>query len=213
MKPFKELRNLAVQSLTGYWGNAAIITLVYVIISGGLSSLGSYSGGDIAGLIVTLVLLPIQWGYYVLFLDKVRGNEVGFGHLISGYNDFSRICGTLFLQSIYVLLWSLLLLIPGIVKAYSYAMTPYVLNDNSELSYNAAITRSSQLMKGQKLNLFLLHLSFIGWAILSVLSLGIGFLFLSPYMHAAEAHFYETLLKEEAAKAPVIAEESAADNN
>ena len=105
------------------------------------------------------------------------------------------------LQKVYIFLWTLLLIIPGIIKAFSYAMTSYILKDNPEIKNNEAIEKSMQMMQGHKMDLFLLYLSFIGWAILSVLTLGIGFIFLTPYVNAAVSHFYEDL-KEEAQ--PVI---------
>lgn len=85
----------------------------------------------------------------------------------------------------------LLFIIPGIVKSFSYAMTPYILEENPELSANEAIDRSRAMMKGHKFDLFWLYLSFIGWILLSILTLGIGLLWLAPYMQTATAAFYE----------------------
>ena len=84
-----------------------------------------------------------------------------------------------------------LLIVPGIIKAYSYAMTPYILVDRPELSVRDAIRLSGRMMSGRKLDLFCLHLSFIGWMLLCILTLGIGILFLSPYMMTAQAAFYQ----------------------
>ena len=93
-------------------------------------------------------------------------------------------------MGIFIFLWSLLLIVPGIVKAYAYAMTPYILVERPELSVNEAIGLSRRMMKGRKFDLFYLHLSFIGWALLCILTLGIGFLWLYPYMMTAQAAFY-----------------------
>ena len=101
-----------------------------------------------------------------------------------------------FLVGIYTVLWTLLLIIPGIIKAYSYAMAPYVFKDNPEISCDDAIKESMRLMDGHKLQLFLLDLSFIGWVILASLTLGIGFLWLVPYWQTTRVHFYEDLKKE-----------------
>ena len=95
------------------------------------------------------------------------------------------------LMGIFIFLWSLLLIVPGIIKAYSYAMTPYILVDRPELSVRDAIRLSGRMMSGRKLDLFCLHLSFIGWMLLCILTLGIGILFLSPYMMTAQAAFYQ----------------------
>ena len=86
---------------------------------------------------------------------------------------------------------ALLFIIPGIIKAFSYAMTPYILEENPELSANDAIDHSRAMMKGHKFDLFWLYLSFIGWFILCILTLGIGFLWLTPYMETSVAAFYE----------------------
>ena len=83
---------------------------------------------------------------------------------------------------VYTFLWTLLLVIPGIMKSYSYAMTLFILKDYPELQYNAAKEKSMAMMSGHKMKMFLLDLSFIGWAILCCFTLGIGFLFLAPYV-------------------------------
>ena len=98
------------------------------------------------------------------------------------------------LCSIYLVLWTLLFIIPGIVKSLSYAMTPFILLENPYMSAKEAITASRKLMDGHKGELFILGLSFIGWEFLCVLTCGIGYLFLNPYMNAAHAAFYRNLV-------------------
>ena len=110
-----------------------------------------------------------------------------------------NIWGT-FLMGLFIVLWSLLFLIPGIIKSFSYAMTPFILVERPELSANAAINESRRLMKGRKFDLFYLYLSFIGWFILSILSLGIGFLWLGPYVQTSLAAFYADVKAEKAEK-------------
>ena len=97
------------------------------------------------------------------------------------------------LVTVFTILWSFLLIIPGIIKAYSYALTPYILVDNPELSPREALRRSQQMMQGQKFNLFYLQLSFIGWWILACFTGGIGFLWLVPYYQTSQAAFYQNL--------------------
>ena len=113
--------------------------------------------------------------------------------LNAGFQEYSRILTTKLLQAVYTFLWSLLLLIPGIIKHYSYAMTDYILKDEPELCNNAAIERSMAMMEGNKMKLFLLDLSFIGWAILCLFTFGIGFFVLQPYVQVSHAAFYEDL--------------------
>lgn len=198
MKANSELRRQAVDSLNGNWGSAVLVTLFYGLLSGGASG---FSMG-----IVNLILLPIVYGYAVMFLDLLRGVKIEFGRLFDGYSDIGRIFGTVLLHNIYLFLWTLLLIVPGIVKMYSYALTNFILKDYPELAYNAAIEKSMAMMSGYKMKLFLLDLSFIGWALLSCLTLGIGFLFLYPYMQTAHAAFYEELRAERGEKIEVIAE-------
>ena len=93
----------------------------------------------------------------------------------------------------FTILWSLLLVIPGIIKSYSYAMTSFILKDEPEMKNNAAIEKSMAMMEGNKMKLFMLDLSFIGWAILCIFTLGIGLLFLQPYVAISRAAFYEDL--------------------
>lgn len=198
MKLNSELRRQAADVLTGNWGTAAIITLVYGLLVGG----GSSASMGIIG----LALLPVYYGYAILFLDLMRGVNLDFGRLFDGYKDIGRIFGTVLLYQIYIFLWMLLLIVPGIMKSYSYAMTFYILKDYPELAYNSAIEKSMAMMSGYKMKLFLLDLSFIGWGILCLCTFGIGFLFLGPYMQASHAAFYEDLKKELGETIEVIAE-------
>ena len=147
-------------------------------------------------LCLLLLILPLSWGYATLFLRNLRGEPVGVENLFDGYRSFSRIFTTYLLQCIYVMLWSLLLIVPGIVKALSYAMTPFVLLDEPTLSRNAAIERSMAMMQGYKAKLFVLYLSFIGWGLLCILTCGIGTLWLYPYMYTAQAAFYEDVRRD-----------------
>lgn len=97
------------------------------------------------------------------------------------------------LQELYVLLWSLLFVIPGIVASYSYAMAPYILLEDPDCTGSEALRRSKALMDGNKLDLFVLDLSFIGWSILAAMTMGIGSLWLNPYTKASRASFYRNL--------------------
>lgn len=145
---------------------------------------------------VSILLLPVSWGYAIYFLRHVRMETTYWSMLFDGFKDYLRIFPTLLLVGIYTMLWSLLLIVPGIMKSYSYAMTSYVLLDHPEMKYNAAIEESMRLMKGHRMDLFMIDLTMIGWFILSCLTLGIGFLFLGPYNSMAHAHFYEGLISD-----------------
>lgn len=197
LKQNSELRAEARVALTDKWVMAAVATLVM----GAVFAAASYI--PVAGTI--LVSLPVMYGYAIVMLNVFRGDEVNIGGLFDGFSDFGRIVGTKLLQAIYTFLWMLLLIIPGIIKHYSYAMTDFILKDRPELSNNAAIEKSMAMMDGNKMKLFLLDLSFIGWAILCLFTLGIGYFFLQPYIQAAHAAFYEDL-KAQALEEDVIAD-------
>ncbi|WP_434504204.1 DUF975 family protein [Prevotella sp.] len=201
-------KDRAIESLTGKWGNSAIATLIYMIIFGGIPIAFSYGVtltqscstiSDPLGNIIQIVLLPIFWGFEIMFLENIRkgDQELDLGKMFEGFKDYIRIMLTNLLVGIYTLLWTLLLIIPGIIKMYSYSMTNYILLDDPDLKYNSAIEKSMAMMKGHKMDLFLLDLSMIGWLILSIITCGIGLLFLTPYNLTAHAHFYEDLKAEE----------------
>lgn len=133
-------------------------------------------------------------GYARVNLNLFYGETPSFASLFSYFPYWKTTATARLLRSVYTLLWSLLFIIPGIVATYSYAMTDYILAEHPELTAGEAIARSKQMMEGNRWRLFCLHISFIGWAILSAFTLGIGNLFLTPYKQAAEAAFYQELV-------------------
>lgn len=188
LKQNSELRAQAREALKEKWLMAAVAALIYSVIAGGLSSI------PVIGILCTLFVgLPIAYGFAILMMGVLKGKDIDFGVLFEGFQDYARIFVTKLLQAVYTFLWSLLLLIPGIIKHYSYAMTDYILKEEPELKNNAAIERSMAMMEGNKMKLFMLDLSFIGWALLSIITFGIGFFFLQPYMQVSYAAFYEDL--------------------
>ena len=201
MDSITNYKNRALSALENKWGNFVAITFVYGFIIGITQILSGDKDSPailhLIGLVLFILALPLTWGYQTLFLGAVRGGDATAKDMFEGYNKelFSRVLTTTLLYYVYVFLWSLLLLIPGCIKSYSYAMTPYILKDNPEMKNNAAIEESMRMMDGHKLELFILDLSFIGWALLSLLTCGIGFLWLAPYMNMARVNFYEDLKK------------------
>lgn len=231
MKTITEMKDTALAALKGKWETAVITTLVVVIVcvavAGSAYCLGipidfdekeGSNAGSMFSNLTELLMLPLSWGFVVYFLRLLRGSsDLSTGSAFRGYKQFGRIFLTMLLRQVYTFLWALLLIIPGIVKYYSYAMTEYVLNDNPDLKYNGAINRSMKLMSGHKWKLFVMDLSFLGWAILSLLTCGIGYLWLLPYYNTTRAAFYHELLKEEelasqpaAPEAPAASEAPAA---
>ncbi|MEY8685291.1 DUF975 family protein [Bacteroides sp. AN502(2024)] len=198
LKQNSELRAQAREALRGKWVMAAVAALIYSVIVGGLSVIPV-----IGGLCSLFVGLPVAYGFAIVMLGVCRGKDIDFGTLFEGFQDYGRIFVTKLLQGVYTFLWSLLLLIPGIIKAYSYAMTDFILKDEPEMKNNAAIEKSMAMMDGNKMKLFLLDLSFIGWAILCLFTLGIGFLFLQPYVGVSRSAFYEDLKAQQSGNAEV----------
>lgn len=148
--------------------------------------------------IVTLIIGgPVTLGYVKFNLDMVNGYRPSFSDLFSQFGRFKEAFVMQLLRSIFIFLWSLLLVIPGIIATFSYAMAPYILYENPGMSASDAIAASKQMMDGNKWRLFCLNFSFIGWSILSVFTLGILNLWLIPYMEASYAAFYEELKREQ----------------
>ncbi len=181
-----EIRRAARYALKGNWTQAVLTTLVFTLVSSAAGSI------PLAGL---LVVCPLSFGFMICFLRMVRGEDSDemVGDQFSVFNKYGRYLGVSLLYTLYVLLWSLLLVVPGIVKSYAYAMTPYVVHDHPELDADDCIHESRMMMKGHKWKLFCMDLSFIGWGILCIFTLGIGFLWLQPYIETSHSKFYEEL--------------------
>ncbi len=153
-------------------------------------------GTSIVALLVKVFLLhPLEVGGRKFFFDNGRNtaslNEVSYAF---GSRNYFNVVLTMFVRDIFNSLWFLLFVIPGFIKVYSYRLVPYILFENPGIDPMTAITRSREMMNGHKMEAFLLDLSFIGWFILGVLSLGLGlFFWVSPYMSAAQAEFYRSV--------------------
>ena len=135
---------------------------------------------------------PLSYGISVLFLRQARLNcGINIDGVFEGFKaDFG---GTLLIglmSGIFTFLWSLLFVIPGIIKTYAYSMAYFVKADHPEYGWNQCLKTSIALMKGNKWRLFVLDLSFIGWYLVGALCLGIGTLWVTPYHQAARAQFY-----------------------
>lgn len=135
----------------------------------------------------------VTLGYVKFNLKLVDGKPAAFADLFSEFNRFGMAFLMQLLRSIFTFLWSLLLIIPGIYASYGYAMTPYILLENPNMTAKEAIGASKELMNGNRWRLFCLEISFIGWSFLCVFTCGIGYLWLVPYMEASFAAFYREI--------------------
>ena len=157
---------------------------------GGISAFGLGSALSLAQFILGGV---IQLGYTAYLLKQHNKANFEIQDLFSQFERFGQGFAQKFLRGLYVFLWSLLFVIPGIVKSYTYAMAPFIMAENPEMTASEAIEASKQLMDGHKGELFTLDLTFIGWDILAALTLNIGNLVLNPYKNAARAVFYKDI--------------------
>lgn len=128
------------------------------------------------------------------YFIKNTDSKPAFADAFSGFKvKYRRNLGTLLLVDIKSVLWGFLFIIPGIIKSYEYAIIPYILADDAEISSRDAFKKAREMMKGNKWRLFKLNLSFIGWGILCIMTFGVGTFFLMPYTNAANAEFYVEL--------------------
>ena len=209
------LKGIAREELSGRWWLAVGVSFVAALLGeggGGISlNLNANSNfGDIFpylqdmiltifpiavlvsiwAVFITFIGPAIELGHKMFYIKLCRGEQVSFSILFSKFSCFWKAFVLRLLTGLLIFLWSLLLLIPGIIAAFRYSMAMYIMADNPEIGILEAIEESKMIMEGNKLDLFVLWLSFIGWAILSILTFGIGFLFLAPYINAVTAAFY-----------------------
>lgn len=177
------------KALAGKWIFAAEATLLLFALTICIQMTGTYIA------ILPIILSPIiGYGYCVVMLRVARGGPVSFETLFEGFSDrFWTIFLAYLVITLRTVLWTLLLIIPGIIAAYSYSQTFFILADKKDIGALDAIEESKRLMKGNKWRFFLLTMSFIGWGIVAMLTLGIGYIWLEPYCMITFAKFYESL--------------------
>ena len=212
-----EYKRIARENLAGNWGNAVLAAFLAALLGGLISASGSVTFEIDMELIQELP--PIVRTYYMAFASVtgtlslvhfIIGGVVRQGYavyllkqhdrrnpetqdLFSQFNRFSDGFCLAFFQGLFCFLWSLLLIIPGIIKSYAYAMAPFIMAEHPELTARECLNASTELMEGHKSELFFLELSFIGWGFLNILTLGIGSFWLNPYINAAFAAFYRNV--------------------
>lgn len=220
MTPASELRSKAREALKGNWkfavgagfialllgvdnlGYYIIEAIDYIELFQSNNSIGSffppvnpslypyYVFGIICYIVITIISGMTVIGYSRLNLDFVDGKALSLRQVVSEYPRILRGLAMTLLTALYTLLWTLLFIIPGIIASLAYALTPYLMAEHPDMGANEAITLSKKMMKGNKESLFYLYLTFIGWFLLCLLTLGIGFLWLVPYMSVTVAAFY-----------------------
>jgi len=182
----KILMERARETLRGRWGLAIGAMLVWLLINMAIQYI------PVGGWLLSwLISGPMALGLCIFTLNFSRNQNPQFEQIFEGFKDFGKALGTYLLMTLYILLWTLLLIVPGIIAALSYSMTFFILADNRGVGIKESLEKSKKMMDGYKWKLFCLSLRFIGWTILSVLTLGVGFLWLMPYMQVSYAKFYD----------------------
>lgn len=187
----KAREDLGKQLFGKTWLMALLLTVVYTIVIGASSFVG--------GIGQIILIGPMTIGYYTVLLGvSRRKEEYDIGKMFSeGFGgDFGRALLIGLLKNIFVILWSLLLVIPGIIKNYSYSQAEFIAIDHPEYDWKQCIDESKAIMKGHKWQLFVLDLSFIGWGIVCSFTMGIGCLWLVPYIMQSKAVFYRNLIND-----------------
>ena len=140
-----------------------------------------------------LIAGPIGLGITIFSLSIARREDAKFDQLFEGFNHFGNALGAYLLMVVFILLWMLLLIVPGIIAAISYSMTFFILADNRSIDGMTAIDKSKEMMYGYKLKYFYMMLRFVGWSILCLFTFGIGYLWLFPYMYVSMSNFYDDI--------------------
>jgi len=211
-----EMKQRAKAVLEGKWGMVIAITILAMILnninftnSAPIFRFNLFAGdwGDqfrhmvtvrpqsstFTSLINFLLAGPVAFGVANFYLVMTRTAKTEFDSFIQGFKRFLDTLVAHFLMAVFTILWSLLLVIPGIIAALSYAMTYYIMIDNPEVSPSEAIQLSKEMMNGHKAELFILGLSFLGWLILGALTFGLGLLYAVPYINATMVQFYQSI--------------------
>lgn len=151
--------------------------------------------GSILALVQFIIGGVVRQGYCRFLLDQQEGRELRVKTLFSQFDRFGDGFVLALLEGLYIFLWSLLFLYPGVIAMYRYAMAPFILLEHPDMRASDAIRASKEMMKGRKWKLCCLHISFVGWSILCIFTCGIGLLWLIPYVDSATAAFYREISK------------------
>ena len=193
----RNLRALGRDALSGKWQLGVLGTLLYMaltiipvmILNVLFGSVNDPSA--ISRLYNILISGPMTLGYAMFSISIFRKRETSPAEVFYGFERFGKALGLYIVMSIFIILWSLLLIVPGIIAALRYSMSFYIMADNPDMGIMDALAESKRMMQGNKWKLFCLYLSFIGWALLCILTLGIGTLWFMPYVEVTLIAFYD----------------------
>lgn len=184
--------NAAKQSFQPNWVMLSVATLLYSV----LISLTNYA---VVGIILTG---PLMYGYFAMLRESVYTSNVNFETLFSGFNRFVETMIAGLLYSLAISFGLLFLIVPGIIVSLGFSMTFFIMAENPNISGVDALKKSWDMTNGYKADLFVFFLRFIGWCLLSILTCGIGFFALQPYITLAQYHYYNELKMRSSATPP-----------
>ena len=190
------IRKGAREALSSSWKPAIIAGAIYICVLFipsviAVQLFGKNFGTGVGNLYMLIVQGPFMLGYALYSLKLFRKQPAAPSDVFSGFDHFAKAFMLQLVMTIFIVLWTLLLVIPGIIATYRYRLAYYVLLDNPNIGVMAAIAESKRLMSGNKGKFFILDLTFIGWGILAVLTFGLGFFVLVPYLAMTQVVFYE----------------------
>ena len=183
--PRASIKANAKENLRGNWGTAILVLLLNWML------LSAATGVMVIGKLI--IMGTLETGVVLIYLKLSYREPAEIGDLFQPFQNFVNTFFAGFLSTIFTFLWSLLFVIPGIVKALAYSQVYYILCDHPEYTGREAIDASQEMMRGHKGELFLLQLSFFGWFLLSFLTFGLLLLYVKPYYQAALTEFYRYL--------------------
>ena len=201
-----ELKSNAKQQIKGKIGILFVISLIIATISG-IASLILSAIPVVGGLASAMIVTPaFLLSTYRIYLNLTNDTTPSAGDSFCGFDDFWSAFKVNFLTGLFTFLWSLLFVIPGIIKGYSYSMSMYILAENKGKPALECIDESKAMTNGHKMDLFVLDLSFIGWILLGCITFGIALIWVYPYMNATYANVYNSLkpVKAETANEPEV---------
>lgn len=190
------LKRASKDALHGNWWPVIGMAILYLVITSVPGYIGPWDGTvslewQGLALLLFVLLAPVMIGWDWMMLELARGGAPRVRTMFRPFGDgYLRYVWANLLLTVFTLLWTLLLFVPGIIKGFSYSLTPYLLKDRPELTPLQAITESRRLMDGQKRTAFKLVLSFVGWWLLVMVTLGIAALYVQPYFSATYAQLY-----------------------
>ena len=183
-----ELKAAAKEQIKGKIGTLFVMLLILFLIgvAGALI--------PIVGPIALVILTPaFSLSFCMIYLKLTKNEEIKVGDITLGLSYTGKALWLNILVTFFTFLWSLLFIIPGFIKQFSYSMSNFILADNPELTAREALAKSKEMMNGHKVDLFILYLSFIGWYLLGAITFGIAYIYIVPYFNATIANFYNSI--------------------